>query len=198
MPTPAAEQAPERGSDLMRRLGVALLLTMMIGGALWWWAGASGFARQAPSRGQARHDSNGSTMEKFSLLETQRNHTRWAILADAAQVDPKLAITTITGVRFTLFSATHGPVQVIARNGVVQNQSKNLRVCGAVRLEMGQSFSLVTECLQWHAATQELEADTPVVVRMGDLYAEGRGFLGSLARERFEIREQVHARWGGP
>jgi lipopolysaccharide export system protein LptC len=73
-----------------------------------------------------------------------------------------------------------------------------MQVCGDVRLLIGAAFSLVTDCLQWHAAAQELAANTPVVVQMGNLQAEGHGFLGSLAAERFELHDQVRARWGGP
>ncbi|MBI3325306.1 MAG: LPS export ABC transporter periplasmic protein LptC [Nitrospinae bacterium] len=183
---------------MRRRRVVALLLTALgMGGAVWW-LGASGHTRPAPAPDHALRTSEGSTMEKFSLLETQRNQMRWEILADVAQVDPKREITTITGVHFTLFSATHGPVLITARQGVVQNQSKTMRVCGDVRLVVGGDFSLTTECLQWHPATQELAAETPVVVHMGNVQAEGRGFRGSFMAEHFEIRDQVHARWRVP
>jgi len=137
-------------------------------------------------------------MEKFSLLETQRNQRRWEILADVAQVDAKRETTTITGVQFTLFSAKHGPVLITARQGVVQNQSKTMQVCGDVRLVVGGDFVLTTECLHWHPATQELAAETPVVVHMGNVQAEGQGFRGSFVAEHFEIRDQVHARWRAP
>ena len=66
------------------------------------------------------------------------------------------------------------------------------------RLVMGDEFSLTTECLQWIAAEQTLAADTPVTVEMGSFHVEGQGFRGWIAEERFEVREQVLARWSEP
>lgn len=183
----------------MARVVVAIFLgAMVLGGGAWLWSRSSGGAWQVRFKDLAVDKSDGMTMEKFSLLEMQRNQKRWEILADVARVDEKRGLTTIEGVHFTLFSPKHGPVQITGRRGVIQHDSKNMQMCGDVRLLVGAVFSLATDCLHWHAAEQELAANTPVVVHMGNLQAEGRGFLGSLAVERFEIHEQVRARWGGP
>jgi hypothetical protein len=45
---------------------------------------------------------------------------------------------------------------------------------------------------------QTLTADTPVTVEMGSLRVEGQGFRGWIADERFEVHEQVLARWSEP
>ena len=137
-------------------------------------------------------------MERFSLRDVRSHRTRWEILADVAQVDPKTDITSMEGVRLTLFSDKHGTVQVTARHGVIENQSKNMRVCGDVQLVSGQEFALTTECLWWRAMEQALETDTPVAVHLGKLQVEGREFRGWLAEERFEIRERVVAHWREP
>jgi LPS export ABC transporter protein LptC len=178
----------------MRQTMVVLVLAaLVLGGSVWWWSRESSATRQA-----SLVEQSGSTMEKFALQEMQGNHTRWKIRADVAQVNPKLDVTTIEGIRLTLFSARHGQVEVTGQRGSIENQSKNMRVCGDVRLAVGQEFSLVTECLRWNAAEQALESDTPVTIQTGNLRAEGRGFRGSLAEERFEILEQVRARWEEP
>jgi LPS export ABC transporter protein LptC len=137
-------------------------------------------------------------MEKFSLRDTQHLQTRWEILADVAQVDPRANTTAIEGVHLTLYSVKYGTVQVTARQGVIQNQSRDMRVCGDVRLLVGEEFSLSTECLQWHASEQALDTETAVAVRMGNLQVEGQGFRGWITEERFEIQHQVLARWSEP
>ncbi|MGH8057283.1 MAG: LPS export ABC transporter periplasmic protein LptC [Candidatus Entotheonellia bacterium] len=178
----------------MRRGVVALFVgALVLSGAGWWWLREAGSPPQATPLQR-----DGSTMEKFALVETQRSQTRWKILADMAWVNPKLDTTTIERVHFTLFSARHGQVEVTGRRGVIQNQSKNMQICGDVQLSVGQDFSLITECLRWSVSEQVLETDAPVTVRMGNLRAEGRGFRGSVAEERFEIPEQVQARWEEP
>jgi LPS export ABC transporter protein LptC len=101
-------------------------------------------------------------------------------------------------VHLTLFSEKHGTVLVLARRGVIHNGSKNMQVCGDVRLVMGEELALTTECLQWIAVEQALAADTPVSLEMGNLHVEGQGFRGWIADERFEVREQVLARWSQP
>jgi LPS export ABC transporter protein LptC len=143
-------------------------------------------------------DEHGIRMERFSLRDTQRQQTRWEILADVAQVDQQANTTTLEGVHLTLFSARHGAVLVTAHRGTIHNQSKNMQVCGDVRLVMGDEFSLATECLQWSADEQELTADTPVTIEMGGFHVAGQGFRGWVAEERFEVREQVLARWSEP
>lgn len=182
----------------MRRLALSIALAIVVlGGAVWWFR-LSGTLWQAALTSAIVQQERGIRMEKFSLRDTQRQQTRWEILADVAQVDPQADTTTIEGVHITLFSATRGTVQVTARRGVIQNRSKNMQVCGDVRLVMGEEFSLTTECLQWFAAEERLAADTPVTIERGNFHVEGQGFRGWIAEERFEVLEQVLARWTEP
>jgi LPS export ABC transporter protein LptC len=182
----------------MRRLAVLVVLSgAVLGGALLWLRFA-GIPWQAALPNTIRQEDHGIRMEKFSLRDTQRQQTRWEILADVAQVNQQTDTTAIEGIHLTLFSAKHGTVLVTARRGTIHNQSKNMQVCGDVRLVMGEEFSLATECLQWSAAEQALAADTPVIVEMGNFHVEGRGFQGWIAEERFEVLEQVLARWHEP
>jgi len=182
----------------MRRLVLAIILTVIVLSGAAWRYYLSGTLWEVALTSTIMPQEHGIRMEKFALRDTQRQQTRWEILADAAQVDPQADTTTLDGVHLTLFSANHGTVQVRARQGVIQNQSKNMQVCGDVRLVMGEEFSLTTECLQWFAGEQTLAADTPVTVEMGDLHVEGQGFRGWIAEERFEVHEQVFARWSEP
>ena len=182
----------------MTRLALSIVLVLAIlSGSVWWfyWAGTPWQAALTSAIVTPEH---GIRMEKFALRDTERYQTRWEILADVAQVDPRANTTTLEGVHLTLFSAKHGTVQVTARRGVIQNESKNMQVCGDVRLVMGDEFALTTECLQWIAVEQTLAADTSVTVEMGSFHVEGQGFRGWIADERFEVREQVLARWSEP
>lgn len=182
----------------MRRMALSIALAMVVLGGAAWWFRLADTPWQATLTNAIMHQEPGIRMEKFALRDTQRQQTRWEILADVGQVDRQADTTTIEGVHLTLFSAQHGTVQVTARRGVIQNQSKNMQVCGDVRLVMGEAFSLTTECLQWFAAEQALAADTPVSVAMGNFHVEGQGFRGWIAEERFEVHDQVLARWSEP
>jgi LPS export ABC transporter protein LptC len=182
----------------MRRIALSIALALVVLSGVAWWFRQPGTPWQAALTSAILLQEQGVRMERFSLRDTERHQTRWEILADVAQVDPQVNTTTLEGVHLTLFSAKHGTVQVTASRGFIQNQSKNMQVCGDVRLVRGEEFSLVTECLQWFAAEQALVADTPVTVEMGNLHVEGRGFRGWIADERFEVHEQVLARWSEP
>jgi LPS export ABC transporter protein LptC len=182
----------------MRRLALPIALALaLLSGATWWFY-LAGTPWQAALTSAIVSPEQGMRMEKFALRDTERYQTRWEILADVAQVDPQVNATTLEGVHLTLFSVNHGTVQVTARRGIIQNASKNMQVCGDVQLVIGEEFSLTTECLQWLAGEQALAADTPVTVEMGGLHVEGQGFRGWIADERFEIHEQVLARWSEP
>jgi LPS export ABC transporter protein LptC len=182
----------------MRRLAISIIFALMVlSGAVWWFY-LSGTPWEAVLTSTIMPQEHGLRMEKFALRDTQRQQTRWEILADAAQVDPQANTTRLDGVHLTLFSANHGTVRVQARQGMIQNQSKNMQVCGDVRLVMGDEFSLTTECLQWFAGEQTLASDTPVTIEMGNFHVEGQGFRGWIAEERFEVHEQVFARWSEP
>src|SRR5262245_25578968 len=170
---------------------------LALGGAAWWLS-RSGSLWQAALTSAIVGPEHRIRMEKFSLRDTQRQQTRWEILADVAEVDPQANTTSIEGVRITLFSSTRGAVQVTASRGVIYNQSKNMEVCGDVHLVMGGEFSLATECLQWFAAEEKLVADTPVTIERGNFHVQGQGFRGWIAEERFEVVAQVLARWSEP
>jgi LPS export ABC transporter protein LptC len=182
----------------MRRLALSIILAVVLLSGAVWWLYRSGAPWKAALTSTMVLQEHGIRMEKFALRDTQRQQMRWEILADVAQVDPQANTTALDGVHLTLFSANHGTVQVQARQGLIQNQSKNMQVCGNVRLVMGEEFSLTTECLQWFAGEQTLTADTPVTIEMGNFHVEGQGFRGWIAEERFEVDEQVFARWSEP
>ena len=182
----------------MRRIALSIALAFMVLSGVAWWFRQPGISWQAALTSAIVPQEHGIRMERFSLRDTERHQTRWEILADVAQVDPQLNTTTLEGVHLTLFSLKHGTVQVTAHRGLIQNQSKDMQVCGDVRLVMGEEFSLMTECLQWFAGEQALAADTPVTVEMGNFHVEGQGFRGWIAEERFEVHEQVFARWSEP
>ena len=182
----------------MRRLALSIAFAVAVLGGAAWWFYLSGTPWEAALTGAIVPQEHGIRMEKFALRDTQRQQTRWEILADVAQVDPQTTTTTLEGVHLTLFSDQYGTVQVTARRGMIHNQSKNMQVCGDVRLVMGEEFALATECLQWFAGEQALAADTPVTVEMGNFHVEGQGFRGWIAEERFEVHEQVLARWSEP
>jgi LPS export ABC transporter protein LptC len=182
----------------MKRLALLIAIAGVgLAGALYWPRFSSiPWQDELPLR--ITQDEHGSRMERFSLRDTQRQQTRWEILADVAQVNRQADTTTIEGVHLTLFSAKHGTVLVTAHRGTIDNQSKKMQVCGDVRLVMGDEFSLATECLQWDAGEQALTAVTPVTVEMGGFRVAGNGFRGWIDEERFEISEQVLARWSQP
>jgi LPS export ABC transporter protein LptC len=182
----------------MKRLGLLLVLSSVVLGGAALWVRVSEMPWQVGLPLTITREEHGIRMEKFSLRDTQRQQTRWEILADVAQVDQQTDTTTVDGVHLTLFSAKYGTVLVTARHGVIQNQSKDMQVCGDVRLVMGDEFSLATECLQWNAAEQALATDTPVTIEMGNFRVAGQGFRGWIAEERFEVRDQVLARWSEP
>jgi LPS export ABC transporter protein LptC len=182
----------------MRHPVVLIALGGVLLGSAALWFRFSGMPWQVGLPTVITREEHGIRMENFSLRDTQRQQTRWEILADVGHVDQQADTTTIEGVHLTLFSAKHGRVFVTARRGIIQNQSKNMQVCGDVRLMMGDEFSLATECLQWYAAEQALAADTPVTVEMGNFQVAGQSFRGWIAEERFEVGDQVLARWNEP
>jgi LPS export ABC transporter protein LptC len=182
----------------MRRIAFSIAVIMVAVVGATWWFGLSGILWQAALTGAVVRHERGIRMENFSLRDTQRQQTRWEILADVAEVDPRANTTTLEGVHITLFSSTRGSVRVTARGGLIQNQSKNMKVCGDVRLVVEEEFSLTTECLQWFAAEEMLVADTPVSIERGNFHVQGQGFRGWIAEERFEVLAQVLARWSEP
>lgn len=182
----------------MKRLVFLIALgTVGLGSALAW-SWLSGMPWQGKFPLKITRDEHGIRMERFALRDTQNQQTRWEIIADVAQLNQQTDTTTIEGVNLTLFSATHGTVLVTARRGTIHNPSKTMQVCGDVRLVIGSEFALATECLHWDAAGQALTADTPVTIDMGGFRVAGQGFRGWIAEERFEVRDQVLARWSEP
>lgn len=182
----------------MKRLTLLIAIGAIGLGIALGWSRFSGMPWQSKLPLKITRDEHGIRMERFALRDTQNQQTRWEIMAHVAHLNQQTDTTTIEGVNLTLFSAKHGTVLVTASRGTIHNPSKNMQVCGDVRLVIGSEFALTTECLQWDAAGQALTADTPVSIDMGGFRVAGQGFRGWIAEERFEVREQVLARWSEP
>ena len=97
----------------MRRLALAIALAVLaLSGAAWWFY-LSDTPWEAALTGAIIPQEHGIRMEKFALRDTQRQQTRWEILADIAQVDPQANTTTLEGVH--LIGSTPGTWGVARR-----------------------------------------------------------------------------------
>lgn len=182
----AAEAVPR----ISRRAACGLLaLGVLAAGAL---AGCGG-GRKLSTSGYSG-DLPDQEVTDFVLTETDLGHPQWTLYARYAAVYSARNQITARGVRVDFFDDKGAQSsELTAREGEIQQQTRNMTARGNVVLQTAEGTRMATELLQYDNAAGIVHTDLPVrVERRGDVL-EGVGFRSDPGLHHFEFKSQVRA-----
>ena len=140
-------------------------------------------------------DTADATISQFAFTQTKGDTVQWQVHAQEAQLFERDRRAILQVVAVTLFGQRGKELTVTGDEGTLNTETKNFVLTNrseplVIYTESG--YVIYTNHLAWTDQTRELHTQDPVRIVGHGLEVTGRGLLGHLDREEFEVLEDVH------
>ncbi len=136
-----------------------------------------------------------ATISQFTFTQTKGDTVQWQVHAQEAQLFERDRQAMLQVVAVTLFGQQGKELTVTGDEGTLNTETKNFVLANrseplVIHTESG--YVIYTNHLAWTDQTREIRTQDPVRIVGHGLEVTGRGLLGHLDREEFEVLEDVH------
>ncbi len=136
-----------------------------------------------------------ATISQFTFTQTKGDTVQWKVQAQEARLFERDRRAMLQVVAVTLFGQKGKELTVTGDEGTLNTETKNFVLANrseplVIRTESG--YVIYTNHLAWTDQTGEIRTQDPVRIVGHGLEVRGRGLLGHLDREEFEVLEDVH------
>ena len=137
---------------------------------------------------------------QIHMVETREGAPLWELWADRAELREREGSAVLVKeqhpVRIVLY-APQGQLTCTTNRVIIDLQSKDVRLEGAIVARTEQGAELRTESLRWISATRRLTTAEPVIVTRGGLVSSGRGMEADTPLERVRLFHNITSQVGG-
>lgn len=173
-------------------LALSLMLAAFLGYLLFVNADTVPTSQSAPPGSLERADAK---ISEFSFTQTKGEVVQWQVQAKSARLFEQEKKALLSVVDVTLYGVEGKELTVSGDEGTLDTATKNFvlmnRVDPLVVVTSG-GYTIYTNHLAWTDAKREIRTDDPVRIIGNGLAITGRGLLGRLESEEFEVLEDVH------
>lgn len=136
-----------------------------------------------------------ATIAQFTFTQTKGEIVQWQVQAQQAHLYEQDKRALLHTVAVTLFGQKGKELTVNGDEGTLDTETKNFVLANktdplVVHTESG--YVIYTNHLVWTDQTREIRTQDPVRIVGHGLEVTGRGLLGHLDKEEFEVLEDVH------
>jgi LPS export ABC transporter protein LptC len=136
-----------------------------------------------------------ATISQFTFTQTKGDRILWKVKAKEARLFERDRQAMLQVVAVTLFGQQGQQMTVTGEEGTLNTETKNFVLANrseplVIYTESG--YVIYTNHLAWTDQTREIRTLDPVRIVGHGLEVTGRGLLGHLDREEFEVLEDVH------
>ena len=140
-------------------------------------------------------DKADAKVSQFTFTHTKGDTVQWQVQAQEARVFERDRQAMLQVVAVTLFGRQGRELTVTGDEGTLNTETKNFVLANrseplVIHTESG--YVIYTNHLAWTDQTREIHTQDPVRIVGHGLEVTGRGLLGHLDREEFEVLEDVH------
>lgn len=146
----------------------------------------------ATSQSLARADAG---IDRFTFTQTKAGAVQWQIQAQRAHLVEAEHRAVLEGVQVTLYGPKGRELQLSGDEGTIDTAKKNFRLMkrtGTIAVELASGYTILTNHLAWTDERREVATSDPVTITGHGLEVSGRGLIGKLDLEEFQILEDVH------
>ncbi len=131
----------------------------------------------------------------FTFTQTKGDKVQWQVDAQQARLFEQDKKAILDRVAVTLFGVQGKEMTVHGDEGTLNTETKNFVLANrseplVIYTESG--YTIYTNHLAWTDQTREIHTRDPVRIVGHGLEVTGRGLLGHLDTEEFEVLEDVH------
>lgn len=150
-------------------------------------------APRGPAPNRLEHADAG--IDSFTFTQSRAGAVQWQVQAQRARMFETENRAVLEGVQITLYGPHGRELQLEGDEGTIDTAKKNFVLAKrtgdiAVRLENG--YTIFTNHLAWTDARREVTTSDAVMITGNGLEVKGRGLVGKLDVEEFQVLEDVH------
>ena len=136
-----------------------------------------------------------ATISQFIFTQTKGDSVQWQVQAKEARLFERDRRAMLQVVAVSLFGQQGKDLTVTGDEGTLNTETKDFVLANrseplVIHTESG--YVIYTNHLAWTDQTKEIRTQDPVRIVGHGLEVTGRGLLGHLDREEFEVLEDVH------
>lgn len=140
-------------------------------------------------------DAADATISNFTFTQTKGDAVQWQVQAHEARLFERDRRAMLQVVAVTLFGRQGKELTVTGDEGVLNTETKNFLLSNrseplVIHTESG--YVIYTNHLAWTDETREIRTQDAVRIVGHGLEVTGRGLIGHLDREEFDVLEDVH------
>jgi lipopolysaccharide export system protein LptC len=138
-------------------------------------------------------DQADATISKFTFTQTKGDKVQWQVDAQEARLFEQEKKAILDNV--TLFGAQGKELTVHGDEGTLNTETKNFLLenrSEPLVIYTQSGYTIYTNHLAWTDQTRQIRTEDPVHIVGHGLDVKGRGLLGHLDTEEFEVLEDVH------
>lgn len=144
---------------------------------------------------QDPNDQADAKLSEFTFTQSKGEVVQWQVRAKQARIFEQEKRVLLRDVVVTLYGAEGKDVTVQGEEGMFETGTKNFTLANhdtPLVVETRSGYIIYTNHLKWTEATKELHTNDSVQIIGQGLEVNGRGLLGRMETEEFEILQDVH------
>jgi lipopolysaccharide export system protein LptC len=173
-------------------LGLSVCLAAFLGYLLFVNRDSVPTSRPAPAGPIEQADAK---ISEFTFTQSKGDAIQWQVQARQARLFEREKRALLTGVDVTLFSVKGKELTLSCDEGTLDTATKNFVLVNRADplvVEIGSGYTIYTNHLVWTDDAKEIRTDDRVRIVGHGLQVTGRGLLGRMESEEFQVLEDVH------
>jgi lipopolysaccharide export system protein LptC len=134
-------------------------------------------------------------IDHFTFTQSRSGAVQWQIQARHARLFETENRAALEGVQITLYGPKGRELRLEGDEGTIDTSKKNFVLAkreGSIAVQLENGYTILTNHLAWTDARREVSTSDAVKIIGNGLEVQGRGLVGKLDVEEFQILEDVH------
>ncbi len=136
-------------------------------------------------------------IKHVTFRQSRHGNVQWEVRAERAEVFEAERSAQLDTVHVTLYGANGPELTLHGETGTIDTETRDFELSNTsepleVQLEGG--YTVFTKTLAWTEATGELHTQGPVTIVGNGMVVDGRGLVGKLDAEEFQVQQDVRVR----
>lgn len=173
-------------------LTLSIILSAFLGYLLYTRSESPSTPRSVPSGGVEQADAR---IQGFTFTQTKGDIVQWKVEAQQAHLYEEQKRAFLSKVQITLYGVQGKELMLTGDEGTLDTETKNFMLANRdspIRIETESGYVIHTNHLNWIDNRAELQTSDPVAINGHGLHITGRGLLGKLDSEIFQVLDDVH------
>lgn len=133
-------------------------------------------------------------IQDFTFTQTKGDIVQWKVQAEQARLFEKENRALLNNVQITLYGAQGKELTLSGDEGTLDTQTKNFQLSNRllpIVVETQSGYTIQTNHLAWTDERHEIHTTDHVTIHGHGLQVTGKGFLGKMDKEEFQVLDDV-------